>query len=277
MKKKLLLILIMTMVLSIFSQVSAQVNDIKGHWGEDNIRYLLDKGIVQGSNNKYRPNDSITRAEFVTIINKAKNFTRLGKVKFNDVKESAWYYKEIAKAVYAGYVSGTSKTTFGPEDKISRQDAATLIGRAFAFNEVTSPSSRFRDDKSISSHAKGYVYALSQKKYINGYDDNTFRPLKSISRAEAATMIANTLKGENGKKVAITGIENLGDNQIKVSGTGKLNYTTMTLTNPDRIVFDFKDAKLLNSGGKINLPDSDNIKEVRFYEHPNYTSYVRRI
>ena len=279
MRKRIILVLSMIMLLSVFSQVSAQLNDIGGHWAEKEIRYLVNKNIVQGSNNRFRPDDTITRAEFVTMINRAKNFTKVGQVSFPDVKSGVWYYEDVSRAVAAGYIKGYPNGNFGPGNEINRADSATIIGRVFNFEEINNPPGRFTDDNSIRAYAKGFVYALAEKEYIKGYREyNTFRPLASITRAEAATMLAKTLQGEQASKPApkpqppvstpkvdITGVKYLGDNKIEITSTGKIDYESLFWNN--KLIIDIKDAKLSNLGGSVKAHDSDNIRDIRYSQY----------
>ena len=76
MKKRIILILAIIMILSVFSQAFGQLNDINGHWAEGEIRDLVNKGIINGyEDSTFKPDNEITRAEFVSIINKALGLT----------------------------------------------------------------------------------------------------------------------------------------------------------------------------------------------------------
>lgn len=273
MKKNIILILLMIMLMSVFSQVvAAQVNDIGGHWGRENIQYLLDKGIIKGySDGTFKPNASITRAEFVTIINKAIDNNKVGNVNFSDVKSGHWHYNEVRKAVGAGYISGFPDNTFRPNETITRQDASIMIRAAFGFDKVHNPTVTFSDHSSIRSDAVCCVNALASKGYISGHNNGEFEPGGSLTRAEAATIAANTIKGETPSaphKVEITGIEYIGNNQVKITSTGKVNYKAVPLGN-DRIYFDFQDTKLAVAGGTLTAKDSSNIDRIRYSQFDN--------
>ena len=71
-KSVLTLILIITLVLGSFTiPVSAQVSDISGHWAESRISAWIEKGWASGySDGTFKPNNSVTRAEFMTLANK---------------------------------------------------------------------------------------------------------------------------------------------------------------------------------------------------------------
>lgn len=76
--------------------------DTEGHWAEDAIHIVSDKGYVKGyGNGEFKPNKEITRAEAVKILNETFSVKDNGikNVKFNDVNRSDWFYNEIAKAM----------------------------------------------------------------------------------------------------------------------------------------------------------------------------------
>ena len=76
--------------------------DVEDHWSKDAIDIVSQRGYIKGYPDGYfRPNNEITRAEAVKILNETFSITSNGveKVNFNDVSSNAWYYKEIARAI----------------------------------------------------------------------------------------------------------------------------------------------------------------------------------
>ena len=82
-------------------------------------RRRLHRGLPDGT---FKPDNSITRAEFVTLVNKAFNMTAKAEIDFTDVPAGAWYYGEVAKAKAAGYIGGYPDNTMRPDNPISRQE-----------------------------------------------------------------------------------------------------------------------------------------------------------
>lgn len=75
--------------------------DAKGHWAADKIAACYTAGYIKGyTDNTFKPDNYITRAEAVTMINRVldrndiKDFTN----PFNDISESHWAYKDIMEA-----------------------------------------------------------------------------------------------------------------------------------------------------------------------------------
>lgn len=169
-------------------------NDYKGHWAQDLIQKWLDLEYTKGyPDGTFRPEEFITRAEFVKMVNNLFEFKETTQITFDDVEEDDWYYKEIQKAYKTGYIIGVTETEFAPNDYITREQAATIISRLLNIKINETGADIFVDSNHISSWAKGYVGAAAEQKLIKGYEDNSFRPLNSIKRAEAVALLDRIL------------------------------------------------------------------------------------
>ena len=168
-------------------------SDIENHWAKAEIEDFASNGYVGGyDDNTFRPNNDITRAEFVTIVNKYFGFTKAEGENFTDVNEDAWYYKDVCIGVREGYINGYQDGTFRPNEPITREEAASIVRTITGL--VENGSSKFTDDNEIGSWAKKSVYALADNKIMSGYEDNTFRPKNKITRAEAVATLSRVQK-----------------------------------------------------------------------------------
>ena len=169
------------------------VTDIDKHWAKKEIEEFLSKGYVSGyDDDTFRPNNSITRAEFVRIVNNVFGFTEKGSIDFKDVKAGTWYYNDISIGVKKGYISGYGDKTFKPNDNITREEAANIVATITKLKGDGKLS--FKDSDKISSWAKTSVDALSDNKIILGYEDNTFRPQSHMTRAESVSTLSRVAK-----------------------------------------------------------------------------------
>lgn len=164
------------------------LTDINGHWAETNINKLVNMKAISGyPDSTFRPNNSITRAEFATVLVKAFKLTpKDGKI-FTDTANH-WAKDYIATANAHNIVSGYSDTNFGPDDVITREQMAVMIVNAAKLNNTTTDKT-FADESQISEWAKDAVAKASGAGIITGYPDNTFRPKANATRAEAVTVI----------------------------------------------------------------------------------------
>ncbi|BBH22996.1 hypothetical protein Back11_43410 [Paenibacillus baekrokdamisoli] len=165
-------------------------SDIKGHWAESEISAWMDKGLIKGyEDGSFKPENQITRAEFIALINRSFGFTEETAIAFSDVPAGNWAYPEVAKAVKAGYITGYVDGTIGVSKPISRQEVAAIVDRLLGLSNAESAATSFTDSSTIASWAKASVDAAVTKGILKGYTDNSFKPSKSITRAEAVVTL----------------------------------------------------------------------------------------
>lgn len=169
------------------------MKDIAGHWAEGNINELMSLGAIAGyPDGAFRPDNSITRAEFATVLAKAfKLAPQNGKV-FTDTANH-WARDYIATAAANGIVSGYDDSAFGPDDLITREQMAVMVIKAAGLSTAAGETS-FADSGNISVWAGKALAAAAEKGIMSGYPDNTIKPQANATRAEAVTVIANALK-----------------------------------------------------------------------------------
>ena len=167
--------------------------DVSDHWAKEYIDELVEKGSISGyEDGTFKPDNTITRAEFTKIIVSVFGLSGNSISEYSDVPDGAWYSEYIAKASANGVIYG-SDGMFFPNKNITRQDAALIIYRVLKLKNIeTQVGDTFADFEEISDYAKDAVAGMSGIGIISGYDGN-FMPNNNITRAEAATMIARTM------------------------------------------------------------------------------------
>ena len=99
-------------------------------WYADAVKWAYENKVTAGtSETTFSPDESCTRAQVVQFLwNRAGNpEPKNVKTAFTDVPEDAWYAKAVAWAAENGITSGTSETTFSPDDNCTRAQIVTLI------------------------------------------------------------------------------------------------------------------------------------------------------
>ena len=170
---------------------SYRFNDLDGYsWASESIYGLLESGVISESDNgKFRPSDNITRAEFAKMAAQKGGYTQNdGEEKFSDVKKNDWYFPYVSALGKAGIINGISDDYFGASENITREDICVIIARYMNLAENGAEGS-FTDFNDISDYAVSAVKAMSEKGYINGYEDGTFRPKNPATRAETAKIL----------------------------------------------------------------------------------------
>lgn len=166
------------------------------HWASEYLENLYNYGIMRGDlSGNFNPDKYITRAECVSMINRALGYNEFqrGKLPFNDIKGTEWYADDIAIAYARGYFSGTSKNTAGAEGNLTREQAASLICRNIKLEEKIGEVMNFTDSRSFSNWSKGAIGAGAEKGFINGYSDGSFKPFNYITRGEFAKMLSDVI------------------------------------------------------------------------------------
>jgi hypothetical protein len=187
--------LILSLVLPVWAAADTK-QDFKGHWAEQNITLGLEKGYITGyTDGSFKPDQTITRAEFFTLVNKSFDFKETTEIDFTDVSSSEWFYPEVAKAKLAGYIKGYEDGSIRPNQSISRQEAAVILTSLLKLDVALNQSatSQFTDAAQIPQWSKGAINAVAAKSIMGGYPDKSYQAAKSITRAEALVTIDRSL------------------------------------------------------------------------------------
>ncbi len=185
--------LTLSMAMSV-SALAASPSDISGHWAKGTITQWTSKGYISGyPDGTFKPDNSITRAEFVVLVNKAMGYTKKGNAYFRDVNTNYWGYDEIQKGVSAGYVKGDPDGSFRPNDSVTRQEAAVMISKILDLETNFTSAAAYNDYRYIPSWSVGYVGAVSNAKIMAGYPDGSFKADRVLSRAEAVIALDKVL------------------------------------------------------------------------------------
>ena len=157
--------------------------------GDDHFAYIIgrDDGLVH-------PEATITRAEVATIFfrlltdeARAEYLTETSP--FHDVAPDAWYATAVATMEAMGIVEGRAPAVFDPDAPITRGEFAAIAAR---FDSAPyDGADRFTD---IGGHwAAEYINQAAVKGWVEGQPDGSFAPDRSISRAEAMTLVNRVL------------------------------------------------------------------------------------
>jgi hypothetical protein len=174
----------------ISSEPNASYTDAKeiSQWAFPSVLQARQLIIMQGSNGAFLPKHSITRAEFTKVIIKLLNEKEANgqEVIFGDVKPGSWYYGSVMTAKAKGLISGISRTAFGPDQPITREQAAAIITKAWHLIPQKGALS-FKDGAQIDAYALPGIKALSQRGIMVG-DSGNFNPRGKVTREMTAVL-----------------------------------------------------------------------------------------
>lgn len=201
--KRLLSAMLALVLLTGLLPAANAASDIENHWAKTYLTELHTLGVINPSGDGlYTPDAKIARWEFMRYINRAFGFTETDPISFSDVAIGSTYYETVQIAVHYGYINGVGNNKMDPTGTLTREQAATILGRLHKYvpsNDST--NLKFTDSGDISSYAVPYVAEAVRKGYIDGYNDGSFRPKNNISRAEIAKILyyflGNSLQTQN--------------------------------------------------------------------------------
>lgn len=179
-------------------QAFAAESDIDGHWAQQQMQSFVAKGFIAGDGTgNYLPNQIMTRAQFAAVINRVMGFTEESASidGYADIEENAWYRSDLAKALSAGYMSGTSATTMSPNEPVTREQAAVMLVRAFGVNASADLSvmNNFTDKGDISAFAVNAMASLIGGGHLYGGKDGKLMPKQLLTRAEGVVLLSRLM------------------------------------------------------------------------------------
>ncbi|WP_143242298.1 S-layer homology domain-containing protein [Bhargavaea cecembensis] len=194
-------LLLITAFLFMAALPAAAADDVTGHWAEKDMRFLIDRGILQGDNTGYHPNKVITRGQFAVLLARSLKLEEApGNITFTDVDNRSGYLAELLAAANAGIIDGYPDGTFRPSDKIKRQHMAVMMKRAMDYLKLEGkkPGYKFADENEMLPSYRAMVYDLAGAGIFTGSEQPDgsylFRPMNEAHRWEAATVITRLIK-----------------------------------------------------------------------------------
>ena len=187
------------------SYPSGPFSDTSGHWAGDILKYMYSHKIINGEmvgdELRFNPQKAMTRSEFAVMVT---NYLRVDKAKYQDVvlpysdlDTIPFWALDSFKVLYelgilkGRYVSDT-EICADPLSSISRAEAATIVAR-------TLPGGFFKgeiiatDKEDIPAWAEDGIRTLVNIGAMKGYEDQSFKPLNPLTKAEAAKILYSAM------------------------------------------------------------------------------------
>lgn len=172
--------------------------DVQSHWAKADIEAAVARGLLKGyEDNTFKPNNSLTRVQAVSILVRALQLTSTSSTPFTDI--SAYNdetKREIAAAYEANLLVGKSNK-FSPSSPISREELAVMLANAYAHQTgkayTAAQIAPLKDIAQLSEKSQQAITFLYNFDIAQGAD-GSFHPTNSITRAHAAKMYVNFLK-----------------------------------------------------------------------------------
>jgi N-acetylmuramoyl-L-alanine amidase len=201
--------------------------DIRGHWARDAVLRLKSQGIVEGVGTMFQPDRPMTRAEFVTMLERTFHFSSSGlcaaagaggatvsaavyggggtgcqpaapAAGFRDVTPKHWAYATLQQAAALGLLQGYPDGTLRPDGPVSRAEAAALLSRLIGAAggtpmiaggaPMTAGAAPFAD-VAPAYWAAGDISRLYAAGLVDGVMDKLYMPERPMTRAEMAALL----------------------------------------------------------------------------------------
>ncbi|CAI6084190.1 S-layer homology domain-containing protein [Cohnella sp. JJ-181] len=172
--------------------VAAAAGDTAGHWAGDTMAEWQRLGLINGfQDGTLRPDQAISRIEFVALANRLFAYKGASSRLFADVPGDAWFASQVQAAVAAGYINGFPDGTFKPNRPLSRAEAAAMLAKLVPVVERDGVHAlgAFGDRGDVPAYARAALGALVEGGFVQGFSDGTVRPGRQLTRAEAVALL----------------------------------------------------------------------------------------
>ena len=170
-------------------------------WFFDDMSQAVDRGLIYGDTIcTFLPEGDMTRAMLAAVLARASgaDTAEAAAAPFKDVDQTQWYAASVNWAYENNVVYGETETRFNPGGKVTREQAAAMIVRYLerqdASLEAGETGTAFADGKTISPYAVDSIAKAEAAGILSGYPDGTFRPRKTITRAEGTSLLMRAVR-----------------------------------------------------------------------------------
>lgn len=189
-----------------------------GAWYAAEVKTLASIGVINGyKDGTFRPNASVTRAEFVTML---VNLTGVSGASssFSDVSATHWARNAVFAAASQGWVNGYEDGTFRPNNKITRAEAVVVMNRVLG---------RSADKKTLST-GTGILHYLDVQTTDWWYADVMEA---SIGHTYTRSGSSETWNSFNVESIGLTaGLHRIGTSYVYVNTNQQLSYVSAGIT-----------------------------------------------
>lgn len=170
-------------------------NDVnRNSWYYDAVRWVYEEELMVGlSDSNFGTNQSISRADFVTIL-----WRGMGKQdvaiqnSYSDVDSNAYYAKAVAWATKCDIIEGYGNGTFGVNDSITREQLVSILYRCLkSYEPDKSQLLKYPDYDKVSEYAVDAMSWAVEEEIVNGEGDGNLNPKGEVNRATCAMLVYN--------------------------------------------------------------------------------------
>ncbi|MEN6325188.1 MAG: S-layer homology domain-containing protein [Syntrophomonas sp.] len=185
---------------------AAQMKDTKGHWSDQLVCRAASLDLISGyPDNTFKPEKELSQMEALVLFMRAAGYSdskkTVSKKQETTVKKSPkvpWGQNYMDMAVQNNLLPDSWLSTFNANAPANRAQVVALVCRLLQLpveDEAADASgdAAFSDLGQAAAEYVPYIIALSEVGIMNGYEDGTFKPQKSLKRSEAAAILSSLI------------------------------------------------------------------------------------
>ena len=195
------------------------------YWAQEFIQKLATRDIIKGfPDGSFRPNESVTRAQFAAMLNKAFSQAQIrNNINFVDVPSKYWAATAIGQAYRTGFLAGYPGNIFQPEQNIPRVQVLVSLANGLQYSSGAATENIlqqfYNDAASIPDYARNSVAAATENRIVVNYPNVKFlNPNQTATRADVAAFIYQALN-RSGQVAAIASPYIVGQRLSRRNGT----------------------------------------------------------
>lgn len=237
-----------------------------GKWYTAEIREMTAAGYIDGyEDGTFRPDGDVSVAEFVTIVARCLGLE-------TGAENGHWAGRQMANAYDKGWLDEQDAKRTEFSEPVSRQLAAKILASALGLGQGGSGDIPYKDAADVGQSYVGWVGAVCAAGLIEGFEDNTFRPGKILSRAEAATLIYRASNAGDRLTAALDGTPFA--SSVALAGYDNPNFRVTLSGGKATVVID--KAELWTDFADPNSPNAEEAAEGRRREKVNAAMKTER-
>ena len=170
--------------------------DVKAtDWFYANVQYAIENKLMNGvAEDKFAPNDTLTRAMLVTVLYRNEGEPAVNKsIPFADVDMGAYYANAVSWAKQNGIVNGVTENEFAPDSNITREQIGAIMFRYAQYKGMDAvtleENLHFADANEISEYAVSAMNWAVGTGLMKGKSATTINPKDNATRAEIAAIL----------------------------------------------------------------------------------------
>lgn len=253
MKRIILIATLFLLILVPFGSFALNFTDTEGHWAEKEIDWAYKKGYIKGyPGGEFKPMKNVTRAELYEMVKNLLKGGAKASAEFKDVKDTDWFKEALDLAKGGNYLVHKGDY-FSPDTSATRMEVVRILNQIYRLDEKTLDN--FKDTEVLAGSDRRSIYALQTLGIVEGYEDGTFRPENSLTRAQICAILkrAATNLGYSKGGESIESIKRELEDKIRdAEGIDIMKYSP---SSAESLNYEIKKARsvLQNSNDKFEI------------------------